>query len=90
MTINFDVASGTLGGTSGCNDYGASFVVDDNRIRIDTLEATEIGCDGPIMEQEAFLYGVLNDADTFEIDRNRLTIATADGRGLSFRSGLDS
>ena len=36
------------------------------------------------MEQEQFVYGVLNDAATFEIVETRLTIMTDDGRGLGF------
>jgi heat shock protein HslJ len=87
VTVRFDVAAGILGGFSGCNDFGAEFVVDDDRIRVTELAAEGEGCGDRVMEQEQFIYDVLADADTFTIDRDRLTVMTADGRGLGFLAG---
>jgi len=84
VRLTFDAALGNIGGNSGCNSFGATYVVDDDRIRIADLVGTERACAQGIMEQEQFLYDVLTNADTFSIDRNRLTIMTADGRGMGF------
>ena len=82
IRLNFDSALGTLGGDSGCNSFGATYVVDDDRMRIDDIAGTEMGCEPAVMEQEQFLYDVLAAADTFEIDGDRLTILATDGRGI--------
>ena len=83
VTLTFDAALGNIGGNSGCNSFGATYVVDDDRIRVDDITGTERGCEPAVMDQEAFVYDVLANADTFTIDQGRLTIMTADGRGLS-------
>ena len=83
VTLTFDMARGNIGGNSGCNQVGATFVIDDDRIRVADLVGTEIACEEPVMEQQRFLYDVLLNADTFNIDDRRLTILTADGRGIS-------
>ncbi len=83
VTLTFDMARGNIGGNSGCNQFGATFVIDDDRIRVADLVGTEIACEEPVMEQQRFLYDVLLNADTFNIDDRRLTILTADGRGIS-------
>lgn len=87
VRLTFDAALGNIGGNSGCNSFGATYVIDDDRIRIADIEGTERGCAQDIMEQERFLYDTLVNADTFSIDRNRLTIMTADGRGIGFTPG---
>jgi heat shock protein HslJ len=82
VTLRFDIARGNIGGYSGCNQFGTTFQIDDNRIRIADLVGTEEACEEPVMEQQRFLYDVLLNADTFTIEDRRLTILTADGRGI--------
>jgi heat shock protein HslJ len=86
VTVRFDMAAGAVDGDAGCNRFGAQFVVDDDRIRITEIEAQARGCAGPVMLQEQFVFEVLDSAETFTLDRDRLTILTADGRGLGFRA----
>ncbi len=82
VTLNFDTERGNIGGNSGCNQFGATFVIDADRIRIADIVGTERACEEPVMAQERFLYDVLADADTFSIEDGRLTILTSDGRGI--------
>ena len=84
VTLSFDPALGNIGGNSGCNTFGASYSVDDDRIRIDDIIGTERACESAILDQQRFVYDVLANADTFTIDSNRLTIMTAEGHGLGF------
>jgi heat shock protein HslJ len=82
VTLRFDMDRGNIGGNSGCNQFGTTFQIDDDRIRIADLVGTEMACEEPVMEQQRFLYDVLLNADTFTIEDRRLTILTADGRGI--------
>ena len=80
------VGSGSFRGTTGCNDYSGAVVADGAAFTVSDMTWTEIGCESGIMRQEALILGVLQNAGTFEIEADRLTISTSDGRSLTYRA----
>ncbi len=57
MTI--DTTSGSVRGTTGCNDYFGEVTVEDTLLTVTGLGWTEIGCERPVMAQEAAILEVL-------------------------------
>jgi hypothetical protein len=76
FTPGDDVSSGTVSGSTGCNDYTASFTLDGNTIDIFDLEKTEAQCDNPpgIMSQEQRFISALTVANSFLVDDDMLHI----------------
>lgn len=63
-TITF-AKDGTVGGSSGCNQFSGPYSIDGGSITIGTLTSTQIGCDEPRMSQEATFLGALGGATTW-------------------------
>ncbi len=86
--VTLHVEANALRGFGGCNDYGADIEIDGNQIRVGQITYTEIACMGEgIMQQEAFVFTILGNDFTFEIDGDRLTILDRNGDGLGFQAG---
>ncbi len=75
-----------VGGSAGCNSYGAVFAVDGTTLRVETPEATEMACLEPpgIMEQEQRYLDILSSAVVHSIHFNQLWLETGDGYALIF------
>lgn len=73
VTALFSV-DGNLSGTAGCNNYRASYQVDDDNITIGPTATTRMLCPEPegIMEQEREYLTALESAATYRIDRQQL------------------
>ncbi len=78
MTAIF-TADGQVSGSSGCNQYHASYTVDGNKISIGQIASTMMACDDAIMTQEQQFQTALGQAATFEIGISGLTLHSADG-----------
>ncbi|NPV63291.1 MAG: META domain-containing protein [Methanotrichaceae archaeon] len=67
-------ADGNLTGTAGCNNYRAGFKVDGNNITIEPAATTRMFCAEPegVMEQEAEYLRAIENAATYNIDRQQL------------------
>jgi heat shock protein HslJ len=76
-TLSFD--DDTLGGNTGCNHYGGEYQVEGNRLVINEIFQTLIGCPEPLMEQEGAYLGALRAADTFTLTGGSLTLFYEDG-----------
>jgi len=79
-------ADGTLAGSAGCNNYHASYEVEDasaaeGEISIGPAASTRKMCPEPegVMEQEAQYLAALEMAEVFRIEGDRLQLRTAEG-----------
>lgn len=86
-TITMELSNGRLTGSAGCNSYGGSYTAEDGELTVNELVWTEMACLDPegVMEQEQRYLDTLNNVSTFELEGNRLTLRTSDGRALDFR-----
>jgi heat shock protein HslJ len=76
-----------LGGHTGCNTFGASYEVEDDRLLVGDVGQTLIGCEEALQRQEAHVIGVLEADPSFLVEGSRLELTAADGRGLVYRAG---
>ena len=74
---------GTVSGNSGCNGFGGTYKVDDDRITFSQITSTLMACDEPRMSQEDVVHQVLTDTATYKIEGNTLTL-TNNGMVLVF------
>jgi heat shock protein HslJ len=67
-------ADGNLTGTAGCNNYRAGYQVDGNNVTIGPAATTRMLCSEPegIMEQETAYLRAIENAATYNIDRQQL------------------
>jgi heat shock protein HslJ len=74
VTLRF--AETSLEGSAGCNTYGGSYSVSEDRLRLSGVYATEMACVEPagIMEQEQAYLSALNAAARCRVDGDRLEI----------------
>jgi heat shock protein HslJ len=72
---------GTVGGSSGCNNYNAVYETDGSSITINSSPAamTLMACPEPIMEQERAYLEALSAAATYEVSADSLSLFDADG-----------
>ncbi|MGD9148145.1 MAG: META domain-containing protein, partial [Anaerolineae bacterium] len=81
-------ADGQLGGSAGCNNYNASYEVEDpsassGSLSVGMAASTMMMCPGPgIMEQEQAYLAALQSAASYEIQGDQLTISGPDGTRL--------
>lgn len=71
-------ADGTLNGNTGCNNYVASYTLQDNQISIN-LPITNLAACGIGMEQEQAFLLLLESAQSYRLGVNALEITSADG-----------
>lgn len=88
ITLGFE-ANGQLGGSGGCNSYGAAFETQGDTLTIKDLNSTLMACaDDRITAQEQQYFEALKTAVKFEISEDTLTIWYADGQSkLNFVKG---
>ena len=66
--------NGTITGNSGCNGFGGKYKVAGDQVTFSEVDSTLMACDEPHMSQEGAVHQVLNNAATFKIEGNRLTL----------------
>lgn len=80
ITLQFDPE--TVGGSDGCNGYGATYTVDGNAISFDTsgFMSTMMACEPmEIMEEGRAYLDALATATSYQLDAGTLTIQTEQG-----------
>ena len=78
-TLSF-TRDGTVSGSTGCNQFGGSWTLEQSRIDIGELEFTEMACDEPVMMQESRVLSILDNAILAGIgDTGTLFLTTLDG-----------
>ncbi len=82
-TLSFE--KDTLGGSGGCNSFGAKYTVDGDKLTVSELISTMMACmDLDVMHQETAYLVALGKAQTFSIEGSSLHILTSDGVELVF------
>jgi len=82
--ITATLSDGQIEGSAGCNGYFASYTLDGSHIEVGPVANTEMYCMEPegVMDQELDYLATLTTADTYEINRNTLTVLNAEGARL--------
>ncbi len=80
VTLAFD-ADGRLGGSAGCNSYGAGYTVDGVNLSIEPPIRTEMYCSEPpgLMGQEDRYLAQLTNASSYYMEDSRLVLTDANG-----------
>ncbi|MCL4863646.1 MAG: YbaY family lipoprotein [Caldilineaceae bacterium] len=78
VTLGF--AEGQVGGRSGCNQYGGSYVIDGDGLTVGALFSTMMACPEPLMAVEAAFTDALSAAERYELSNGELTIIHPTGR----------
>jgi heat shock protein HslJ len=79
VTLDFG-NEGQITGSAGCNHYFASYELKGPAITIGQVGSTEMYCTTPgVMDQESAYLTLLNQAKTFSVEGDRLTVADAKG-----------
>jgi heat shock protein HslJ len=73
VDIRFE--NGRVTGTSGCNSYGGSYVLDGTALAFGPMISTRKACPQDLMKQEGDYLRVLGAADTVALDANGLTLS---------------
>ena len=84
LTISFE--GGKVSGTSGCNSYGGSYMVDGDKLVVSKIFATLMACPETegLMEQETMFLQFLGDAQRFEMVDGQLQIFWSNHEALTF------
>lgn len=73
--ISLTFGADTLQASAGCNTFGTSYRLDGTTLRISGGASTAMGCDGPRMDQDTWLFGLLGSAPTVALpDAGHLTL----------------
>lgn len=83
VTAAFD-AEGNLGGSAGCNHYGAGYTVDGANLAIEPAVRTEMYCSEPpgIMDQEDRYLALLTEVASYRVEDNRLVLTGHNGTDI--------
>ncbi len=80
ITLEF-AENNQVGGSGGCNSYGAKVEVQGKTLTISEIVSTLMACvDDQVMEQETQYFTALQGASNFEISGDNLTIFYEDGQ----------
>jgi polar amino acid transport system substrate-binding protein len=81
LTMAFS-PDGKLNGSSGCNSYSASYLLNGSQLTMTPPTGTNLACATPegIMEQEAAFLAILPTVGGYSIDGGELTLKNADGQ----------
>jgi heat shock protein HslJ len=80
ITLDFGT-DGQVSGKSGCNTYSGGYETNGDQLKVGPLASTRMFCESPagVMDQEQQYLAALQNAATYEIAGNQLTIRDADG-----------
>jgi heat shock protein HslJ len=70
--LTFD--DSTMGITAGCNNLSGHYRLDDDRLIVDGMNTTDMGCSKPLMKQDAWLAGLFEAPVT--VGRDPLTLTS--------------
>ena len=85
LTLIFQ--DGQVSGSSGCNSFHGSYMLEGNALTINPLVTTRKACEGAIMVQEREFLSALQSATTWNIIRGMLDVHRADGERVLMASG---
>ena len=79
VTTAIFLADGNLNGNTGCNNYSASYQIQENQITIGLPVVNLMACEKGMEQEQAFLQ-LLEAAQNYRLGLNALEITSADGR----------
>lgn len=77
VTLTFVDSNKRLGGNAGCNGYGGSYKINDNKLQLSELVSTQMACTSGMKTENAFLRK-LQEVDNYEISDNHLLLKKGD------------
>ena len=75
-----------ISGSSGCNRYNGSFVVDGNETTVSPLAATKRACVGPGRDVESAFFTAMSSVKQVSVDGDKLVMQLAAGGELVFHA----
>jgi heat shock protein HslJ len=78
--------NGRLTGSTGCNDFGATWSLAGAVVSVKDFSMTLVGCSGAIGRQEKAVLAALGDGSTATVTGDALTVAGPSGHGLVYRA----
>jgi heat shock protein HslJ len=86
VSAEFDGSS--ISGTSGCNQYNATYEASGNEISFGPIGGTQMACPDPEMSVEARFLQLLESVATFEVEGRSMSMADGEGTPiLQFSEG---
>lgn len=82
VSLRFE--GGGIAVSAGCNQMSGAFALEDGRLVVGPMMATEMACDAPLMDQDTWMSGFLSDAaialegDTLTLARDGVTLTATD------------
>lgn len=86
-SLTVDTGEGSMQGTTGCNSFGGTVMIEGSGFMVTDMNWTEIGCQPGIMRQETLILDVLQNAERYEIEGDHLSIFGTEDRSLTYRTG---
>jgi heat shock protein HslJ len=80
-TITLRFEGGRLGASLGCNQLGAPYEIDGDRLVVQEISTTAMGCDAERHAQDQWFAELLQSGPAITVDGDRLTL-TADGTAV--------
>lgn len=71
VTMTFDPVENRVGGSTGCNSYGAEYSVGGEGITAGVAEATQMACGAPVMDVEQSFLDALRSVQTYTVSDAR-------------------
>jgi len=72
--VRISFQGGQIGASGGCNSLGGPYAIDGDRLVVRQLGGTDMACERPLMDQDAWLAGLLDGA-TITLAGDTLTLA---------------
>lgn len=73
-SIAMEFADGTIGARAGCNSIGGTFTVEAGQLVVGALTQTEMGCEQPLMDQDAWIVAFLGSAPTVTVSGDTISL----------------
>jgi len=77
--VRLAFAEGTVNANAGCNHLGARVRIDDARLIANQVVGTDMGCSPALMDQDAWLVGLLESSPQLILEGDTLTLRGPDG-----------
>jgi len=72
--------AGRVGGSGGCNEFGASYKQSGDSLSFSPIAATRMACAGSAMDTERAFFGMLERVQGMKLDGDTLTLLDGSGK----------
>ena len=76
--ISLRFAAGQVGASLGCNQLGARHELDGDRLRVEEMSTTEMGCDSERHDQDEWFADLLQSEPTVVVDGDTMTLTSGE------------